>query len=177
MHKVLLASVALLALTAGGVSAQRAGDASPEQLLRNAQDALQHHRTAAASEALERAETRLLDRSVVGSAADQPDASPMIENITAARQALGRGDFNGASQQVDQALAAGGGTGMNPAPAASAMPQGGPGMPNNMPDNMRGTEDGALGAGGAAGTAGGMQQPYSGSATPVPAGEPAGTGQ
>ena len=79
-------------------------NASPEQLLSVAQDALQKNRTGLAQEALERAETRLLDRASSPSAADQPDNSPRIEQISEALRALGRGDLPKAEQLTSEAM-------------------------------------------------------------------------
>ena len=76
-------------------------DASPERLLSAAVDALQKARTGLAQEALERAETRLLDRATNPSAANQPDNSARIEEITQALRALGHGDLPKA-QEADQ---------------------------------------------------------------------------
>ncbi len=83
-------------------------NANPEQLLRAAQEALNMRHTGLAQEALERAETRLLDRATAPSAANQPDDAPRIAMITQARQALGNGDLATAQRLVGQALAAGG---------------------------------------------------------------------
>ena len=88
-------------------------DASPAQLLSVANDALQKGQTGLAQEALERAETRVLDRSTAPSAADQPDNSALIRDISSARQALGQGDLAGAQQPLQQAMAmVGSGSGM-----------------------------------------------------------------
>ncbi len=83
-------------------------NASPEQFLLAAQEALHMRHSGLAQEALERAETRLLDRATVPSAAGQPDGAPRIAMITQARQALGNGDMVTAERLVAQALAAGG---------------------------------------------------------------------
>jgi hypothetical protein len=63
--------------------------ASPHAYLLDAQQALQQHRTGAAQEALERAETRLLDRTTPPSAADTADAAPLVQQIDQALQAIG----------------------------------------------------------------------------------------
>lgn len=86
-------------------------NAGPEQFLTVAQSALQRHRTGEAQEALERAETRALDRSTSPANAGTPDQSPMIQQINDARTALGHGDTARASQIISQALAGAGGNG------------------------------------------------------------------
>lgn len=82
-----------------------AADASPQQLLAAAQQALRQHRTGAAQEALERAETRLLDGSSMASGAAMPSDNPMVKQVSGARMALGRRDVNGANQMIADALA------------------------------------------------------------------------
>lgn len=79
-------------------------DSSPSAYLRAARQALTSGQTGAAQEALERAESRLLDRSVVPSRADEPDHGPRISDITAARDALAAGDRGRAIQAIDAAL-------------------------------------------------------------------------
>lgn len=82
-----------------------AADASPQQLLAAAQQALRQHRTGAAQEALERAETRLLDGSSMASGAPMPSDNPMVKQVSGARMALGRRDMAGANQMIADALA------------------------------------------------------------------------
>ena len=82
-----------------------AADASPQQLLVAAQQALRQHRTGAALEALERAETRLLDSSSTASGAVMPSDNPMVKQVSGARMALGRRDMAGANQMIAEALA------------------------------------------------------------------------
>ncbi len=79
-------------------------NASPEQLLTVANNALKENKTGLAQEALERAETRLLDRSTNSSAANQPDNSMLIKDISMSRRALGRGDLTKAEVPLQQAL-------------------------------------------------------------------------
>ncbi len=67
-----------------------------------ARASLQRGQTGAAQEALERAETRMLDRSTAPGAAGTPDASPMVKQISDARMALARGDRAAASQILSQ---------------------------------------------------------------------------
>jgi hypothetical protein len=77
-------------------------DATPAQLLQQAHVALTQKRSGEVQEALERAETRLLDRATAPSAAGTPDSAPAIQQIARARAALGRQDW----QQADLAIAA-----------------------------------------------------------------------
>jgi hypothetical protein len=93
-------------------------NASPEQFLNAAEAALKKHQTGIAEEALERAESRLLDRATDPAAADRPDNSPRIADIAGARRALGGGDLTGARQLVAQALSPGA-TDTHPMPAMS----------------------------------------------------------
>ncbi|MBV9785481.1 MAG: hypothetical protein JO264_16865, partial [Acidisphaera sp.] len=61
-------------------------------------------RTGEAQEALERAESRLLDRSVAPSRADEPIRGPRIADVTAARDALAGGNRAAAIAAIDGAL-------------------------------------------------------------------------
>jgi len=73
-------------------------NASPESYVQAAQQALRRNRTGEAQEALERAETRVLEMHQ----ADQ-GRIPMMDTLEQARQALGRHDVAGARQILDQA--------------------------------------------------------------------------
>lgn len=86
-----------------GGSGQMMGE-GPERFLHSAQQAVQHHRMAEAREALERAETRLLDRATTPDQASQPDTAPAIQSISQALAALGHRDWSAAGQHIDQAL-------------------------------------------------------------------------
>jgi hypothetical protein len=79
-------------------------DASPQQLLRAARQALTANKTGAAQQALEMAETRTLDRSVPPALANDPSHRPLVKVITDARDALAAGDKAGAIQMIDTAL-------------------------------------------------------------------------
>jgi hypothetical protein len=81
-------------------------NATPEQYLQAAQRALQQRRGGAAQEALERAETRLLDRATAPSRANEPDTAPAVREISQAIDALGRRDWQAASQHTDAAMQA-----------------------------------------------------------------------
>jgi hypothetical protein len=79
-------------------------DADAASFLHAAQRDLDARRTGAAQEALERAETRLLDRSTDPSQVNAPDRSPTVDTIEQARQALGRHDISGARELISRAL-------------------------------------------------------------------------
>jgi hypothetical protein len=74
-------------------------------LLFAARNALAARQTGAAQEALERAETRALDRSIPVGTERVPDQGRMVAAIGQARQALAAGDLNGAIQIIDGVLA------------------------------------------------------------------------
>jgi len=80
-------------------------NAGPRQLLEAARAALATSRTGEAQEAMEQAETRLLDRAVLPSKIRTVDNTPLIEDIRAARMALGTGDRSKSVQMIDAALA------------------------------------------------------------------------
>jgi hypothetical protein len=71
----------------------------PRAYLVAAQQALAAGRTGEAQEALERAQTRMLDRSVVPSRANVPDQQPGVQDVNNALQALSTGD-RGRTQQI-----------------------------------------------------------------------------
>lgn len=79
-------------------------DAGPYELLSAASQAIQAKQTGEAQEALERAETRLLTRSVPADAAGIPDNGAAVQQITAARLALGDGDLAHADSAVQLAM-------------------------------------------------------------------------
>jgi len=80
---------------------------TPEAYLAAAQRALQSGKTGAAQEALERAETRMLSRSIDPSMAASPADSPMVQQIGQARRALAARDMAGAKSAVSAAMATG----------------------------------------------------------------------
>ena len=80
-------------------------DGSTQDYLRAARASLVAGRTGQAQEALEMAQTRSLDRSVVPSAAGTPSENRVVLQIAQALQALGNGDRNHAIQIIDGALA------------------------------------------------------------------------
>ena len=80
-------------------------DSSPRAFLESAQRALVLGRTGEAQEALERAESRLLDRSVPPSRAGVPSAQPMVADVGEARRALAGGDRARSQQIITDVLA------------------------------------------------------------------------
>jgi hypothetical protein len=79
-------------------------DASPRVFLLAARNALRQGRTGEAREALERAETRLLDRSVLSAGVRFPDRQPLVLDVGVARHALASGDRQSALRAIDDAL-------------------------------------------------------------------------
>ncbi|MEJ1975008.1 MAG: hypothetical protein WDN49_02070 [Acetobacteraceae bacterium] len=77
------------------------------QYLTDAQNALNTNQSGRAQEALERAETAMLQRSVPADQAGTPDQAPDVLQVQAARGALARHDLAAAKAAVAQALAAG----------------------------------------------------------------------
>ena len=96
-------------------------DAGPRALIRRAEQALARRQTGVAQEAMERAQTRLLDRSTEQGMTGNPSQDPMVMNLGQAREALAHRDIEGARRLLGQALA------MNPGP------QDGPAMEEPMP--------------------------------------------
>ncbi|MBN8890886.1 MAG: hypothetical protein ABS99_02690 [Acetobacteraceae bacterium SCN 69-10] len=79
--------------------------ATPRDYLRSARVSLAAGRTGQAQQALEMAETRLLDRSVPQGTAGDPNDSQLVRQIAEARRALASGDSAQAIQVIDGALA------------------------------------------------------------------------
>jgi hypothetical protein len=116
---------ALLVLASFGVAAAQPGTRQPERsvplsalptpdlpegskpsdYLRAAQGALAAGHTGMAEEALERAQTRLLDRSVPLFQTDNPSSNPISQQITQARQALAARDRGACMQLIQTAIA------------------------------------------------------------------------
>lgn len=78
-------------------------DADARTYLHIASAAIKHHDKATADEALSRAETRMLTRSVPASGG-MTDDSPSITAIVNARQAVNAGNFQQAAADTDQAM-------------------------------------------------------------------------
>lgn len=78
--------------------------ATADSYLQAAQSALQAHKTGEAQQALEMAETRLLDRSTPVNAAGQPDQDAAVQQVANARKALATGDTQGASSAIQMAM-------------------------------------------------------------------------
>jgi len=79
-------------------------NASPRQLLMAARNALAAGRTGQAQEAMERAQTRLLDRATPLFQTDRPSADPAVARISEALRALGTGDRDGALRALDATI-------------------------------------------------------------------------
>ena len=100
----------------------------PEAFLRAADRALAAHQTGEAQQALEMAETRLLDRSTPMDASGRPDQNPRVMQVNAALRALGRRDYGAAHASIQAAMGGPGamppgmGMGMGMAPGARMAP-------------------------------------------------------
>ena len=79
-------------------------NATPQQLLLAARAALTAGRTGQAQEAMERAQTRLLDRATPLFQTDRPSTNPAVAEISTALRALGAGDRAGAIRGIDAAI-------------------------------------------------------------------------
>jgi hypothetical protein len=131
-------------------------DASAEQYLTEAQRALQHRRGAMADDALEHAETRLLDRSTAPDAAARPDDGPTIRQISQAREAIGHRDWPAADRAISEALKS------SKMAAASGGMSGG-GMSGGGMSGGQMNNSGTMGGGtGGSGTAGSDTMPAAG---------------
>lgn len=78
--------------------------ASVQQLLMTANQAIASGQTGMANEALERAETNILTRSVLASPVNYVSSDPVVSQIQQARFALGSHDRSGAQQMINQIL-------------------------------------------------------------------------
>ncbi|MDQ2803594.1 MAG: hypothetical protein M3Y41_13290 [Pseudomonadota bacterium] len=118
------------------------GDAS--EYLRAARAALSRGQTGQAQEALENAETYMLNRSVPAGAVNQPDQDPAVANINSALQALGSGDRGQAMNLIDRTIP------MTMQAANGMGGTGGPGMNGGMmgpPPGMSGPPTGTMNGG------------------------------
>jgi hypothetical protein len=88
------------------------GSASAVDYLRAAQSAVQAGRTGEAQQAMEMAQTRLLDRSVPQQQTSNPSDNPAVAQISQALKALAAGDRMQTMQLIQSAI-----------PAATAMAQ------------------------------------------------------
>jgi hypothetical protein len=79
-------------------------NATPQQLLVAARQSLAAGRTGQAQEALERAQTRLLDRDTPLFQTNVPSNHPAVQQISTALRALGAGDRATAMRAIDAAL-------------------------------------------------------------------------
>jgi len=82
-------------------------DAQVSALLISARQSIASGQTGTADEALEQAETQILQRSVPQTQVDYTSANPVVAQIEQARQALGNHDRTSASQLISQILASG----------------------------------------------------------------------
>jgi hypothetical protein len=80
-------------------------NADVQQLLNAALKSLATGQTGTTDEALEQAETNLLDRSVPQTQTDYTSADPVTSQIEQARIALGSGDIAGTEKIINQILA------------------------------------------------------------------------
>ncbi len=97
-----------------------------EAYLTAASRSLSRRQTGAAQEALERAETRLLDRSVPAGQANMPEQDPRLTQIADARRALASRDYAGAQRSIQAAMQMGQGQ------PGMGQPMGQPGMGQPM---------------------------------------------
>ena len=82
-------------------------DPNVQQLLVAGRQALANNQTGTSQEALEQAETLILDRPVLQSQGAQPSQDPVVTQITQARDELGQGNKAGALQIINQTLGSG----------------------------------------------------------------------
>lgn len=80
-------------------------NANVQQLLTAANAALASGQTGMADEALERAETNILTRSVLATQVNYASQDPLVSQIEQARFAIGNHDRAGAQQMINQILA------------------------------------------------------------------------
>jgi hypothetical protein len=81
-------------------------DAGPADYLRAAQSSLQAGRTGEAQQALEMAQTRLLDRSVPMGQTNNPSDNPAVAQISQALKALAAHDYAQVNQLIQSAIPA-----------------------------------------------------------------------
>ena len=79
-------------------------NAPPSSFLRAAQSALITGRTGEARQALEMAQTRMLDRSVPLFQTDKPSANPAVKEVSMALEALSGGDRQAAMRHIQTAM-------------------------------------------------------------------------
>jgi len=110
------------AIATGPASPTLPTDAPPGVFLEAARTALRDGRPGEAQEALERAETRLVDRPIAPAQVNAPDSTLAVLDVGVARRALAMHDRSGAIRAIDDALAASplAARPMPPVPVASA---------------------------------------------------------
>ena len=79
-------------------------DAEPQIYLHTAARDLSARRTGAAQQALEMAETRLLDRGVPADSVGTPDRDPAVAHVSTALHELANNNIIAAQQEIDAAL-------------------------------------------------------------------------
>ncbi len=82
-------------------------NASVGTFLADAQQSLDKGQTGRAQEALERAETAMLQRAVPADQANTPDQAADVQQVVAARDMLAKHDINGAKQAIAAAMTVG----------------------------------------------------------------------
>ena len=157
-------------------------DATADAYLGAAQRALRAHHTGEAQQALEMAETRLLDRSTPAGSAGTPASDPQITQINEARQALGHGDMKAAHQAIQMALgstSAGGGAGTGMGSTSGAASSGAMNSTTDTTTTSTGSSmsNGSMGSSGSMGSNGSMGATSTNSApTGAPMMAPSGAG-
>jgi len=115
MFRIVVAAALLLGAGAAGAQTPQAPaprlpipavneNAPPATFIEAARQALAAGRTGEAQEAIERAESRTLDRAVKPSLASQPSQQPLVQQLRDARTALAAGDKLRATEILAAAL-------------------------------------------------------------------------
>ena len=86
-------------------SPQVSENSGPKGYLSAAKTALMSHQTGKAQQALEMAQTRMLDRAVPPDQASQPATDPRVAMVESARQALAHGNTRRADHLITEAMA------------------------------------------------------------------------
>lgn len=140
-------------------------DASPARYLHDAEAALSRKHSGEADQALEMAETRLLDRSTAAGTAQQQDSSPAIQQVGEARKAIASRDMKAARAAIHMALATvGGGENGQSAETGNAPQQPG----NTMPATTTSSDSSTTTGSGGSSMAEGHVTPTATSGTPAP---------
>jgi hypothetical protein len=151
-------------------------NAGPERYLEVAEKALKAHKTGEAQQALEMAETRLLDRSTEAGGASQPDNNPRIAAVTAARKSLADKDWAGARRNIQTAMnghSVGEAEPSSGAMSSGAAPSGGTGSAGMSSTGTGSTGEGSSGMGNSGGMSGSTGMGNGGVANGNPGATPA----